>query len=124
MKRLTKVFAAAACVMLVPAAAFAQSDQPHSPGIGHTFFMRGTVVRATGHQLVVCIGRTDGAQAGQELTVYRVSEHRHGPKGPPMFQRNEVGSVHIDEVIDEHFARASITSGTVRRNDIVELRRP
>lgn len=127
MKHLTKVLAAAACAMLVPAAASAQSDQPHSPsspGIGHTFFMRGTVVRAAGDQLVVCIGREDGAQPGQELTVYRVSEHPHGPKGPPMFQRKEVGTVRIHGVIDEHFANATVVSGRIKRNDIVELRRP
>ena len=124
MKRLTKVLAAAACTMLVPAAALAQPDQPHTPGIGHSVFMRGTIVRASDDQLVVCIGREDGAQAGQELTVYRVSEHPHGPKGPPMFQRTQVGTVRIHGVIDEHFANASIVSGAVRRNDIVELRRP
>lgn len=124
MKRLTKVLAAAACALLVPAAASAQSDQPHSPGIGHTFFMRGTVVRAVGDQLVVCIGREDGAEPGQELTAYRVSETQHVAKGTPTFRRVEVGTVRIHGVIDEHFANATVVSGRIMRNDIVELRRP
>jgi|3_EtaG_2_1085321.scaffolds.fasta_scaffold00584_4 hypothetical protein len=123
MKFLPAILTAAA-LALVPASAFAQSGESHTPGIGHSVFMRGTVVRAVGNDLVVCIGSADGAEAGQELTVYRVSEHPHGPKGPPIFQRTHVGTVRILGVIDEHFANASVVSGTVKRHDIVELRRP
>ncbi|MCW3837315.1 hypothetical protein ACFQ1E_13940 [Sphingomonas canadensis] len=114
----------AALLATVPAATFAQeTPRPHSPGIGHTFFMRGSVVHADGTQVIVCIGRADGAQPGQELVVLRVTEHPHGPKGPPTFQRNRVGSVRIDAIIDDHFARATIVSGAIRKNDLVELQR-
>lgn len=123
MKFLPAILTAAA-LALVPASAFAQPGESHSPGIGHSVFMRGTVVRAAGDDLVVCIGSADGAEAGQELTVYRVSEQPHGPKGPPIFQRTQVGTVRIHGVIDEHFANASVVSGTVKRHDIVELQRP
>ncbi|CCA93161.1 conserved hypothetical protein [Novosphingobium sp. PP1Y] len=111
-------------VTLVPVGAYAQSAQTHTPGIGHSVFMRGTVVRASGNDLVVCIGSADGAEPGQELTVYRVSEHPHGPKGPPSFLRTEVGTVRIQQIIDQHFANATVTSGAIKRHDIVELRRP
>lgn len=124
MKHLPTLFGAAALALMIPAAGFAQDGGARSPGIGHSFFMRGTVVRAAGKQVVVCIGKADGAEAGQELTVVRVSEHPHGPKGPPMFQRKQVGKVRIDQVIDEHFANATVLSGTVLRNDLVELERP
>ncbi|MCF8706929.1 hypothetical protein [Rhizorhapis sp. SPR117] len=123
MKFLPAILTAAA-LALVPASGFAQPGESHSPSIGHSVFMRGTVVRAVGNDLVVCTGSADGAEAGQELTVYRVSEHPHGPKGPPIFQRTQVGTVRIHGVIDEHFANASVVSGTVMRHDIVELQRP
>jgi len=113
----------AALVAVIPSATFAQSGHTPSPGIGHSFFMRGSVVHVTGKQVVVCIGKADGATSGQELTVYRVSEHPHGPKGPPMFQRKQVGSVRIDAIIDDHFARATVLSGAVQKNDLVELQR-
>ena len=124
MKLLPTLFAATVFAVTIPAAAFAQPGEARSPGIGHTLFMRGSIVHAANDQLVLCIGTADGAQPGQELTVYRVSEHPHGPKGPPMFQRKPVGTVRIDQVIDEHFARASVLSGAVKLNDIVELERP
>lgn len=124
MKHLSRVVAATACALLVSTAVSAQTDRPQSAGVGHSVFMRGTIVHVAGDQLTVCIGRQDGAQPGQELTVYRISEHPHGPKGPPIFQRTQVGTVRIQGLIDDHFANASVVSGAVRRNDIVELRRP
>ena len=88
----------------------------------HGITMRGSIVRATGRQIVVCVGSADGAQAGQELTVYRVSFHPHGPKaGSGDFRRTRIGSVRIGEVIEEHFANATVTSGTAKVNDILEL---
>ncbi len=114
----------AALVAVIPSTTFAQqSGAAKAPGIGHTFFMRGSVVHVTGKQVVVCIGKADGARAGQELTVYRVSEHPHGPKGPPTFQRKQIGSVRIDAIVDDHFANATVLSGTVQKNDLVELQR-
>lgn len=122
MKRL--VLAAAACTMLIPAVSFAQPRGATPPEIVHGVTMRGSIVRATGRQIVICIGTADGAQAGQELAVYRVSFHPHGPKpGIGDFRRTRIGSVRISEVINEHFANASVTSGTARVNDIVELER-
>lgn len=123
MRAFNLIFAAAFAAM-VPAAVDAEPAESHPPGIGHTLFMRGTVVRASGAELVVCIGRADGATVGQELTVYRVvRSHGGAGKGPPNFRRDEVGKVRIGEIINDHFARVSTISGRIRRNDIVELRR-
>jgi len=72
---------------------------------------------------VLCVGKADGAQPGQTLNVYRNKEHPHGPRGAPLFTRVEVGTVRIDTVIDDHFAKATKVSGDVRVNDVVELRR-
>ncbi|WP_447953992.1 hypothetical protein [Sphingopyxis chilensis] len=120
MNLLPKFVAAAVLAMVSPANAFAQ----HVPSTVHSVSMRGAVVHAARGRIVVCVGTADGAHAGQELSVYRVSQSQHGPKGRPAFRRTPVGTVRIDLVLGEHFANASVISGTVELNDIVELRRP
>jgi hypothetical protein len=115
--------ALAAALLVGPPVSGSAAQESTSPGIVHTVFMRGHVVHAEAGQVTVCIGKADGAASGQELTVYRVSEHRHGPKGPPTFRRAAVGKVAIDRVIDDHFAEARVVSGEVKVHDIVELQR-
>lgn len=124
MIRTTTLIAAFAIASLAPVTSYAQPRGTTPPEIVHGVTMRGSVVRATGRQVVLCIGSADGAQAGQELKVYRIAFHPHGPKpGIGNFQRTRIGSVRIDGVIDEHFANASVISGSARLNDIVELER-
>lgn len=92
-------------------------------GIGHTLFMRGQVVAMEPSGTVICIGRADGAQPGQVLEVYRI-ETRHNHKSPgPDYRRIKVGAVTVTEVIDDHFARAQVTEGKIKKNDVVELRK-
>ena len=93
----------------------------YAQGIGHTFIMRGTVVDMTRGVVTVCIGRADGAQVGQTLSVVRVSSI--GAAGRPLsFRRQDVGSLTISRIVDDHFARAAIVSGRIAKNDLVELR--
>lgn len=95
-----------------------------SQGIGHTWFMRGTIVQVDSTGTVVCIGKADGAEVGQTLGVYRILRHPGPRKSPgPDFHRQDVGEVRIDHVFDDHFAHVTVTRGRVRRNDIVEQRR-
>lgn len=104
-------------------APFAVMAQPagQSPGIGHSFFMRGSIVNVEGSTLVVCVGKLHGAEAGQVLKVYRNVEHPHGQKGPMIFMRKDVGTVRINAVIDDNYANAERISGDAKVNDIVEL---
>ena len=113
----------ALAIVSTPVAVLAQSAG-RSPGIGHSFFMRGSVVKAAGGTLVVCVGKLHGAEAGQVLKVYRNVEHPHGPRGPMSFMQKDVGTVRINAVIDDHYANAVAISGDVKVNDIVELERP
>jgi len=95
-----------------------------SQGIGHTWFMRGTVVQIDSTGTVVCIGKADGAEVGQTLEVYRIVRHPGPSKGVgSTFHRQEVGEVRIDHVFDDHFAHVTVTKGRPTRNDIVELQR-
>jgi hypothetical protein len=46
-----------------------------------------------------------------------------GTKGTPAFRREDVGSIRINAIIDDHFATATVVKGDVAKNDIVELRK-
>lgn len=109
--------AMAGLAMLGTAPAFAT-------GIGHSFFMRGSIVGTDTTGTVVCVGKADGATVGQVLEVYRVKTHPGPNKSPtPTYHRELVGHVKIDHIFDEHFAHVSATDGTPAVHDIVELRR-
>ncbi len=93
-------------------------------GAGHQYLMRGQVVEVTGSEVVLCVGSGDGATAGQELMAYKlVSSNVGGPKNPTRWEKVRVGTVRIGQVVDEHFARAEVTSGDVQVNNVVELKR-
>jgi len=92
-----------------------------SPSLGHTMFMRGQIVEVQEASVVVCIGRADGASVGQELDVVQHRRVSTSPKGMGRFERTVVGKVRIDEIVDEHYAEASVISGKAGEHDSVEL---
>ena len=96
----------------------------HAGSFYHKYLMRGTVLETSDGTIYLCVGTSDGAKAGQELTVVRfVKTGSPGPKGQLMFKREEVGKVKILEIVDEHMANAKILSGEAKVNDIVELKK-
>lgn len=92
-------------------------------GIGHTFFMKGSIVANGSNGTVICIGKADGAEVGQTLEVYRVKQLPGPNKAPPSYRRDLVGHVKIDHVFDDHFAHVTVADGTPAKHDIVELRK-
>lgn len=84
----------------------------HAVGIGHSFFMRGEIVRVDAGGAVVCLGKIDGAHEGQVLEVYRLG-YRF---------RKLVGHVEVDQVFDGHFAHIHATDGEVKKGYWVELK--
>ena len=108
------VIASLAMLAAVPAAA----------GIGHSWFMRGSIVAEDATGKVVCIGSDDGATVGQVLVAYRVVPNPGPSKGTgPNFRRERTGQVRIDHIFDAHFAHVTVVEGTPTVHDIVELRR-
>lgn len=93
-------------------------------GARHEYLMRGQVVEVKGSDAVICVGSKDGARAGQEFEVYKLVSAGIGgtAKNPPRWDRVPVGEVRIVDIIDEHFANATIVSGSVGVNNIVELK--
>jgi hypothetical protein len=84
--------------------------------------MKGSIIEASSSEVYLCIGSRDGASVGQELDVYKIIKIKE-PR-PTLFQRVLTGKVKITEIVDEHFARATVISGKAEENDIVELTRP
>ncbi len=87
----------------------------------HGFLMKGSIMEASNSDVYLCIGSKDGASVGQELDVYKVIRVT-GER--PTFRRVHTGKVKITEIIDEHFAKATVISGKAEKDDIVELVRP
>ena len=94
-------------------------------GIGHTFFMRGSIVGKDTTGTIVCVGKADGATVGQVLDVYRMKTlPGSGFKGTgPAYRRDLIGHVRVDHIFDDHFAHVSVADGTPAVHDIVELRK-
>lgn len=90
----------------------------------HGYIMRGQVVQASVSDVVVCIGKRDGAEPGQLLNVYRVVlAEGVVEEGESIWSRAPVGKVKIENIIDDHFAKARVMDGDIAKNDIVELQK-
>jgi len=84
----------------------------------HGYLMKGSIVEASDSEVYLCIGSKDGATVGQELDVYKIIRVT---RARPTFRREYAGKVKITEIIDEHFAKATVIAGKAEKNDIVEL---
>ncbi len=89
----------------------------------HQYVMKGSIVDISDSDVYLCIGSKDGATVGQELNVYKIITDYGNPKRPT-FRREYTGKVKIEEIVDEHFAKAKVISGTAEKNAIVELSSP
>ncbi len=103
-------------VALLGLASVLACASPGHPGPYHSVLMRGQVVDSSGKDVYVCIGAQDGARPGQRLRVYRITKQRH-----TSFSRETVGTIRIDSIVDEHFAKGTIVAGTATTNNMVEL---
>lgn len=83
-------------------------------------FMQGQVLSVDANEIVVCIGRRDGAHDGQVLNVIRHLADLAVVEGAP-FSRAQVGQVRIVDVYDDHYAHVSIVTGEAKTGDMVEL---
>jgi len=80
----------------------------------HSAVARGQVVQISTSDVVVCIGKRDGAEPEQLLNVYRI-ELAKGvvEEGESIWQRVHVGKVKIERIIDDHFAKARVIEGKI-----------
>jgi hypothetical protein len=92
---------------------------------GHKYVMKGQVLDVSDSVAYLCIGSADGAKVGEEFLVYRYEKLPFaGPKQTtPSFKRETVGSVKITQIVDVHYATASILNGDIKVHDVAELGR-
>jgi hypothetical protein len=88
--------------------------------VGHKYLMRGQVLEVKDGTAYLCLGSEEGAKVGQEFTVRRYVNMGYQKGGQPIYRINLVGKVRITE-IETHMTHATIVSGDVKANDIVEL---
>lgn len=90
----------------------------------HSYLMRGQVLETEAGNVTVCVGKQDGAQVGQVLDVVRHVRTSVTGKAPgPRFRREDVGTVKITSLFDDHYATAAVMKGSPKVNDIVELKK-
>jgi hypothetical protein len=90
---------------------------------GHKYFMKGQILDVSDGVAYLCIGSAEGAKEGQEFAVYRHTKlpFSGGKQASPSYKREEVGSVKITQVVEEHYAKANILRGNIKENDVAEL---
>ena len=90
----------------------------------HSYVMQGQVLSMDGNTLNVCVGERDGAAVGQVLDVVRHVPRMSSPKATtPSYRREDVGTVRVVSLFDEHYATAVVVSGQPQVNDTVEFER-
>lgn len=111
-------------VALALAGMLASSAWAGESSLKHEYMMRGQILEVETGSVVVCVGKKDGAEVGQVLEVVRhVSTSPHTKNSGPRFRREDVGTVKITSLFDEHYATAEVVKGSPKVNDTVELER-
>ena len=104
-------------VLMVSSYAIAQTGY-------HANVMKGSIIEMQDSKIFICIGSRDGAKVGQELDVYNVGAKPMMYNEPLGFKREHTGKIRIVEILDEHFALATLVFGKAERGYIVELSNP
>ena len=111
--------------LLLALGAGASSALAGETSFRHKYLMRGQVLEQQDHSLVVCIGRADSAEVGQDLDVVRHVRISLGPKATgPSFRPEDVGRARITTIFDDHYAQATVLEGNVKVGDVVQLQAP
>lgn len=116
MRRTKKIVASVLVCGALLLSACATAHEVH-----HKYLMRGSIVGKKDNRVSLCIGTKDGAKKDQVLSVYRIESVGNPSKQPFAHRKVIVGKVKIEKIVDEHFAVASVVSGTAEVNQIVEL---
>jgi len=109
-------------IMLLLTGTMIASASAGESSFQHRYVMRGQVLEAEAGNVVVCVGKEDGAEVGQVLDVVRhVRTAARGKSIAPRYRRDDVGAVKIISLFDGHYATAKVIKGAPKVNDSVEL---
>ena len=84
----------------------------------HKLFMSGQVVGVDGDQVVFCVGSETGARVEQEFEAYRATYEDY-TEGEEYYGLVKVGTVVVHQIVNEHFAKGTITAGVVTKHDML-----
>jgi hypothetical protein len=118
MKR--KLFVNAFLVFLVVALAACSRMESER----HKLLMKGQVLDVIGNSAYLCVGSKDGAEVGDQFTVYKFTQAVNPNSeysGQPYYKREVAGKIKIVEIFDEHMAKAVILAGEVKPHYFAEL---
>ncbi len=87
----------------------------------HEYLMRGQVIAASSDNIVICVGREDGAKVGQELFAFRFFETNNSGEGDDIYERRNIGKVKVEKFIDGHYAKVIVVEGDIKKYDMVQL---
>ena len=119
-----RVWIATAAVCLgLASAVFARAGAAEAePGLYHRIVMKGHLLEVSDEGIYLCVGKRDGAEAGQQLDVYRYTrDFTRNPKQGAHFRRERVGRLEVTEIVDAHYARAKALEGGLQKGDVAEL---
>lgn len=116
-KRNGLTYALLAMVVVIAGCANLQSAE-------HKYLMRGQIVEVDNNRAYVCVGSADGARVGQNVKVQHASRQTGSSKQVPAYRLETTGRAEITEIVNEHFAWATLTSGTMLAYDQIELDQP
>lgn len=84
--------------------------------------MRGQVVDINDGQVVICIGSEQGVAPGMAFDVYEVVFEGSMDDGTDSYRLEKVGVVELMSIVDSHFAKARVVSGSVERHNEIRLK--
>jgi hypothetical protein len=90
----------------------------------HKLVMKGQILDVIGDSAYLCIGSKDGAEVGDQFTVYkfmRTVNPYSDYAEQPYYKREVAGRIKIIEIFDEHMAKAIILVGEVKPHYFAEL---
>jgi len=109
-------------MMILGLLAFAAGTGLSAQNVYHKYIMRGTILEVSGAEVYLCVGKTDGASVGQEMDVFRIdTQAGKNPKSPPTFKRVKLGRVQILELVQDHYARAKLLTGSAPKGAVAEI---
>ncbi len=114
-RRLRKIVKYGAVIILIGLLAGCSGNQ-----MLHEYFYKGQVIGIEGDEIVLCIGSRDGAETGQNLSVYRYIYEGSITEGEEAYGKAYIGQITVNKIVNTHFARAKIISGKIKKYDVAE----
>lgn len=89
----------------------------------HKNVMQGQIVNIDEQGPIICTGSQGNSIEGKTLNVFRTYSGHGTEEGDDGYAVRKIGQLIGGESINDHFARARVVNGEIKKNDFVELKR-